>query len=124
MDAIGEQRCGFGGLLSPQGKILFDFFLTRDGKRFLLDVDKSCVEELTRRLIFYRLRAKVTIEISSENVFAAWGAEAPHSNSGMAVADPRLDEMGWRIYEDGEFDTSNDDYTSHRVGLGMPGRDC
>ena len=62
---IGHAREGVAihtGLLSPQGKILFDFFVLPDGDGYLLDVAATQSEELRQRLNFYRLRAEVTIE--------------------------------------------------------------
>src|SRR3990172_10997270 len=50
------------GLLSPQGKILFDFFVVPAGDGFLLDVAKDKAGELATRLGFYRLRAEVEIK--------------------------------------------------------------
>ena len=49
------------GLLSPQGKVLFDFFLVAEGDGFLADVAREKEEELLKRLAFYRLRAAVEI---------------------------------------------------------------
>jgi tRNA-modifying protein YgfZ len=59
--AEGEARPG--ALLSPQGKILFDFLISRGGEdRFLLDCHDALADDFVRRLMLYRLRAKVTIE--------------------------------------------------------------
>src|SRR5512141_2337519 len=63
------------GLLTPQGKILFDFFVVPAGEGFLLEIAKAKAAELVQRLGFYRLRAEV--EIAEDPVFtvaAAWGA--------------------------------------------------
>jgi folate-binding Fe-S cluster repair protein YgfZ len=49
------------GLLSPQGKILFDFFIVPEGDGFLIDVAQEKTDELQKRLTFYRLRAQVEI---------------------------------------------------------------
>ena len=62
------------GLLSPQGKILFDFFAVPDGDGFLIDVAEDKAAELMKRLGFYRLRAAVEIAAApSLAVAAAWG---------------------------------------------------
>ena len=61
------------GLLSPQGKILFDFFALGAGDGFLIDVAQVKAAELLKRLAFYRLRAQVAIaEEPSLAVAAAW----------------------------------------------------
>jgi folate-binding protein YgfZ len=67
---------GYGGLLTPQGKILFDFIVhDAGGDRFLLDVAQDKAAELTKRLGFYKLRAAVEIADRSAElrVIVAWG---------------------------------------------------
>ena len=60
-------------LLTPQGKYLFDFFLYPTGDRLLLDVQADRAPELLRRLLMYRLRAKVEIvDVTDAMVVAAW----------------------------------------------------
>lgn len=61
---IGQLR--FAALLTPQGKILFDFLIHRRGaEEFLLDAAADKTADLAKRLSLYRLRAK--IEISDES---------------------------------------------------------
>jgi tRNA-modifying protein YgfZ len=122
------------GLLSPQGKILFDFFVVPDGNGFLIDVAREKVDELLQRLGFYRLRAQVEIAAEpSLAVAAAWG-EAPRPSEGAIIyADPRLAVMGFRLLVPKGTDladlscdpASEDDYRALRIKLGVPegGRD-
>ena len=105
LDTILPGSAGFGGLLTPQGKILFDFIVVRDGSDFLLDVDAGQIDELVRRLTFYRLRADVSFEICVDGtkVFACWDndVQLPENNDdieGIMITDPRLVKMGHRIY--------------------------
>ena len=62
-------------LLSPQGKILFDFFVVRVADGYLLDVDRAKSAELVKRLSMYKLRADAAIADASSRytVFAVWG---------------------------------------------------
>jgi folate-binding protein YgfZ len=96
----GEAR--YAGLLTPQGKILFDMIVVRvpsdAGAAFLLDCDAAQAPDLARRLGFYKLRAKVTIadETAARGVVAFWGAPAPTSAEGVVYADPRDPRLGWR----------------------------
>ena len=96
----------YGALLTPQGKIIADFFLYRhqapdargDGQDgFLLDVAKLVAENLLKRLSLYKLRAKLALaDVSGElGVLAAWEAPAPAAS--LAFPDPRFAPMGWRI---------------------------
>jgi folate-binding protein YgfZ len=78
--AAGEAR--YAALLTPQGKILFDFLVLRiaseSGAAFLIDCPAAQAADLAKRLGFYRLRAKVTIADESAGfaVAAFWGEEA------------------------------------------------
>jgi folate-binding protein YgfZ len=68
-------------LLTPQGKILFDFLIARDEPdTFLIDCRADIVDDFVRRLMMYRLRAKA--EISKQDqmlVSAAWQSESEPS---------------------------------------------
>lgn len=118
----------YGALLSPQGKILFDLIVFRDGERFLFDLPKAVVADFVKRLGFYRLRAKVEIsDVSDERiVVAAWGGAAPILD-GPAAPDPRLAALGFRAIVPAGADMAPDfveasvaDYDAHRIGLGVP----
>jgi folate-binding protein YgfZ len=122
------------GLLSPQGKILFDFFVVPQGDGFLLDVAKEKAEELLKRLGFYRLRAQVEIvEEPALAVAAIWGERPRPPEGGIFYADPRLPELGFRAFlpkdmslaELGCEAVAEADYHALRVKLGVPegGRD-
>jgi len=126
VENIANNDAGFGGLLSPQGKILFDFFVIRDGDEFLIDVDDTLEAELLKRLTFYRLRADVTLGVAEEGngVYAVWGGELPASDNAIIVTDPRLDDLGWRYYSSSAPSEATEkteaDYHSHRINIGMP----
>jgi folate-binding protein YgfZ len=112
----------YGGLLSPQGKILFDFIAFRDGDRLLFDLPATAVPAFVRRLALYRLRAKVEIgPLADHAVFAGWdGALLP---AGIAAFDPRLAAVGWRaIAPTGSIaaNATAAEYDAHRIALGIP----
>jgi folate-binding protein YgfZ len=128
LDRVAGGSGGYGALLSPQGKILVDFLIFPDGEGFLLDVARSQVAGLLAKLKLYRLRAKVDLADRSEThrVVVAWGGdEAPAG--GIAIADPRLAALGFRIILPGAGASGSDAaaYHNHRIGLGVPegGRD-
>ena len=62
LKAVPPGGAGYGGLLTPQGKVLFDFIVFRDGERFLFDVPTAALPDFAKRLGFYKLRAKVEIK--------------------------------------------------------------
>ena len=116
---LDENEASFGALLTPQGKILFDFFLIKKNDGFILDIPSSLAEDFAKRLTFYRLRAKVTIDALPEtSVFALWGEEIPNTEN--MIADPRLQQMGWRDYSGTKPDCEEADYTAHRINNAMP----
>jgi folate-binding protein YgfZ len=127
MPAAG--KASYGALLTPQGKILFDFIAFRDGDRFLFDLPGTLVAGFVKRLGFYRLRAKVDIaDLSDERIaVAAWGADAPPIVDGPVAADPRLAALGFRGIVPAGADMAPDfaeateaDYDRHRIALGVP----
>ena len=118
VDHLSPGEGNFGALLTPQGKILFDFFIIRTEAGFLVDVASALRDEFVKRLSFYKLRAKVVVAPADDlSVFAVWdGIPA----DGMAIADPRLPEMGYRLYGPQKPEGEDADYEAHRIALGMP----
>ncbi len=119
----------FAALLSPQGKILFDFFVVADGEGLLIDCRADHAAALSKRLMMYRLRSDVSISEtgSSLAVAVAWGGEAPGVSRAILYADPREPRMGWRmIGEPQEFDLLDISmgidaaYAAHRIECGVP----
>lgn len=120
------------GMLTPQGKILFDFFLLDMGGHFLLECARENVADLIKRLTFYKLRAAVEFEDLSgaRKVWAAWnGAPDTHAEA-IAYTDPRLEILGLRIIAPVSLDmsggcelASEDDYHALRIALGVPEAD-
>lgn len=86
-------------LLTPQGKYLFDFFLTDRGGPVWLDVAAIRAAELVKKLTLYRLRSQVTIAPAPElAVYAAWGGAMPAFPEAVAAtADPRAAALGERV---------------------------
>jgi tRNA-modifying protein YgfZ len=74
-----------GALLTPQGKILFDFLVSRDGDGFVLDCRADIAAEFAKRLKFYRLRAKVDIVVQ-EHALAAVSWQIDSGAAGLADA--------------------------------------
>src|SRR5437762_6224934 len=75
MELLSAQPAIHAALLTPQGKILFDFFVVKAPGGFLLETGADKAADLAKRLTMYRLRAKVDIvdESAARRIFAAWG---------------------------------------------------
>ena len=100
----------WSGLLTPQGKALFDFLLWAEGEAVLIDCEGDAADALARRLAVYRLRRPITIERIAGAVH--WSKDGDHG-----VPDPRLSELGRRwLGEAGEATTA---WLEHRLSLGI-----
>ncbi|HEX7853941.1 MAG TPA: folate-binding protein [Sphingobium sp.] len=100
-----ENQPRWSGLLTPQGKALFDFLLWADGPEdVLVDCEKDQAEALVRRLSLYRLRRPVTIA-RDESLAVHWSPEPSDR-----PVDPRLPALGhrWLAPVDPDPDTHAD----------------
>jgi folate-binding protein YgfZ len=101
----------WAGLLTPQGKCLFDFFVWDRGDDLLLDCEADAADDLIKRLTIYRLRRPITIE---REIGAAvhWSA-----HGGDGVPDPRLPDLGRRWIGPATGPASG--WLEHRLRLGV-----
>src|ERR1700733_8723052 len=74
----------WAALLTPQGKVLFDFILWGDGDDLLIDCEADQVEALVRRLTMDRRRRPIAIT-RDEALAVHWSADG-----GEGEPDPRL----------------------------------
>lgn len=131
LDRVGPGSPRLGALLTPQGKILFDFIVSEpeSGGGYVLDCARVFAPDLVKRLGFYKLRAKVSVEDRSAEfaVVAGWdAAPMPVGDEVLASAeDPRLPSLGWRAIvrvevSDAFAEASAEDYDAHRIAAGVP----
>ena len=126
----------FCALLTPQGKIIADFFVVeapaQDGGGFFLDLPRSLAAAVVGKLNLYKLRARVMVEDLSEvlGVLAAWDGQGTAS-IGLWYPDPRLPALGLRAMlppqraadaasEVGAAMVDPAEYETHRIALGIP----
>lgn len=123
----GEAR--FCALLTPQGKILFDFLVFTaaegDAPRFLLDCPLGLVNDLVKRLTMYKLRADVTVLSRSDELasYAFLTPERPQVEAIALAKDPRSEQLGWRaLAPRGAIVASGlrADYEAARIAAGVP----
>lgn len=101
----------WSGLLSAQGKCLFDFIVWADGDDLLLDCEAAAASDLIKRLSLYRLRRAITIAMD-ESTTVHWSL-----NGQQGIADPRLPELGRRWL--GPADGPATGWLEHRLRLGV-----
>jgi hypothetical protein len=123
---LERQPAIHAGLLTPQGKILFEFFVVRRPEGFALEVLKDKAAELVKRLTLYKLRAKVEIRDASADwvVAATWNGADALLGDALAFPDPRLAALGSRalvpIAAARPLGVNASDYQAHRIACGVP----
>jgi folate-binding protein YgfZ len=132
-DVIGGLAPGNGlytALLSPQGKILFDFLVTEGDGALLLDVAKDGAEALLKKLKMYRLRARIDVELREPlGVYVNLAGHpdnrpTPYADRAITFTDPRLAALGRRsIGAHAEMPANLPGpraYHEQRIALGVP----
>ena len=125
----------YTALLSPQGKILFDFLVTEGDGALLLDVARDQRDSLLKKLTMYRLRSKVGIEARDQlGVYVNLSGHpdnriVPYADRAVSFADPRLVDSkgaGLGIRSIGAIAEMPANlsgprvYHQHRLALGVP----
>ena len=109
-DVLGELPV-WAGLLTPQGKCLFDFIVWSDEEDLLIDCAEEAADDLVKRLTIYRLRRPIRVE-REPGIAVHWSLEGSAGSS-----DPRLQELGRRWL--GEPDEPASGWIEHRLHLGV-----
>lgn len=138
MGAIGSEGAIHAGLLTPQGKILFAFFVVATPAGFLLETGLAETAALAKRLGLYKLRAKVEIKDAAGEVVVAvsLGDVRARPQGAIAFVDPRDERLGDRLLlpaplvgelvsRMGALRMEPEAWHAHRIGVGVPeaGRD-
>ena len=108
----------YAGLLTPQGKTLFDFLVWPGAAgEVLIDCEADAAEDLAKRLSLYRLRRKIAIVVDA-GVAVHW--QAVMGDGG--AADPRLAALGqrWLAPVADSDEAADADWRAHRLALGVP----
>lgn len=105
----------WSALLSPQGKVLFDFLLWADGDEILVDCEAEQADALGRRLSIYKLRRPITIT-RDDTLAVHWS-----NDTSEGTPDPRLPELGrrWLAPISAPVSTPADGWRAHRLSLGV-----
>jgi len=123
LDQLAAGEAKPGALLTPQGKILFDFLISRqaDGG-FVLEVRADIAADLVKRLTLYKLRAKVEIALRDQSLVAvSWADESGASQSDSTVRDARFaDQAVLRTYDASPADSTVEAWHAFRISVGVP----
>ena len=108
----------YAGLLTPQGKTLFDFLVWPGASgELLIDCEADVAQNLVKRLSLYRLRRKIDIAVDP-GVGVHWQREMGDGGA----ADPRLGALGqrWLAPVDDSDASADEAWRAHRLALGVP----
>ncbi len=134
LTSLGQGAAKPGALLTPQGKILFDFLIARDGEQgFVLECRADIADDFLRRLMLYKLRAKVEITKQDQcPVLFSWQNDSDGSrleSPGLETDSGALDdsrfpaELVVRRYHhaapDAPADTGQEAWTRLRIEHGV-----
>ncbi len=130
VDQLEPGKARYAALLTPQGKIISDFFIVADprgdGTRFLMDVPSSTKGDLVKKLTLYRLRAKVEVRDRSDELAVMAIADGVAVDGALVFADPRADGL-WNRAIVAKADLSGEvgdagrwAYRQHRIVAGVP----
>ncbi len=116
---LDSKNCVYACLLSPQGKFMFDFFITQDNeKNLLLDCEgKERSLNLAKALNMYKLRLDIDISVEENTkIYAIFGFDK------YGHKDPRHKDMGYRsfIKPKNLDEKSFDEWDKHRISLTIP----
>jgi len=153
VERVSTERALWSAFLTPQGKFLYEFFLVeRPGAEegatlFWLECEAERRTDLMRRLKMYKLRAKVELSDTGEELAVAvlFGpgvsealglatgklGRALDFAGGVGFLDPRLGELGARallprdgaeaaLQAAGFTEAGPEAYDGLRIGLGVP----
>ena len=136
MELLSAQPAIHAALLTPQGKILFDFFVLKAPGGFLLETAADKAADLAKRLTMYKLRAKADIRTGAPHIAPLpRGGPLPsrrwRGRRDALFPDPRLpcarmaradgSQARFGIASAvGGLDASAEDYHAHRIALGVP----
>lgn len=130
IDRLGPGRGLYAALLSPQGKIAYDFFLVEGDGAILVDCAANTADALLKKLKLYRLRSPVTLEKREQlHVYVDLKGHpdnrpTSYAERAITFADPRHDGLGQRSIgavaemPKGLADAST--YHAARLALGVP----
>lgn len=105
ISALSERQLCPAALLNPQGKVIFDFLITRYNNSFYIDINSLYKEAFIQRLSMYKLRSDVTlVEHSGQHIIV-------NNIEGVGFVDTRFTTLNiQRVYR--HFTSVYDEHNS------------
>lgn len=117
LEALEPGAAAPGALLTPQGKIMFFFMISRSKDGFLIETDAETLDALTKRLTMYKLRAKVEITKRDQTGATVVWAEAKPE---WSAKDIRFAKAGIDLYRLPGGSGPPEGYDALRAQAGVP----
>lgn len=103
----------YSALLTPQGKYLYDFFITQHEDDIWMEGNNAQMHAMLPKLTLHQLRSDVSLSVEDCTVYVSFDQGE--------YADPRHGDMGWRSYQTPEGnETSPTAYHEKRIALAIP----
>ena len=103
INKLNESGSLYSALLTPQGKYLYDFFILKHGKNYLIDCESETTENLLSCFQKYKLNANIEFKnITSDNsvaiiTYKKFQQIQKNDVVDIVFSDPRTNLMGARI---------------------------
>ncbi len=112
LDSLPNGEARAGALLTPQGKIMFEFLIWRSDDGYVLETGSDQQDQLLRRLTMYKLRAPVQLTADEQSgVSVYWDETAPAG----AVKDSRFSKAGIDLYRMPGTSSAQDASSYHQL---------
>ncbi|PYE88482.1 YgfZ/GcvT domain-containing protein [Phyllobacterium leguminum] len=91
LDDLKQGELKPGALLTPQGKILFDFLISRIEGGLRFDLPRDQAADFAKRLTLYKLRSKAEISLQNESyISVSWRNDSEASYNDSIIYDRRF----------------------------------
>lgn len=116
----------YTAMLTSKGKYVLDFFVIAYNNGYLIDICNTQVGELNKKINFYKLISKITVTpVTNLLVYVSNVAITPNSISNatpdsaeiFCLADPRLAELGFRVYSTVNLNNNPNTLTAEQYNL-------
>ena len=130
---LKKKKSIYAAMLSPQGRYLYDFFITNHNNNFLLECPRFQATEIYKKLNLYKLRSDVKIKIiETFDIFLVSKLNLEeftiNNSESLFFQDPRFNNNLMRVYAPKEFTIKNkkislmneDQYNDFRINMSIP----
>lgn len=130
---LEKKKSIYAAMLSPQGRYLYDFFITNHNNNFLLECPSFQATEIYKKLNLYKLRSDVKIKIiETFDIFLVSKLNLDeftiNNSECLFFQDPRFNNSLMRVYAPKEFTIKNkkislmneDQYNDFRINMNIP----